>query len=262
MSSLLTAITINPAERRRTQNRVSKRKSRAKEKHAAAGDQGASSPGAAPAPQLPTTDLTYASVVADPYVSWETPPDEPTPDLHNATSLFSALDVGPSVWHSPFPSQGPPDDHSNMFSPGISEALTPGSFVKPWTMDTNTEITTSSGRLDELPDITLEDDMSQVDGCNPMPGTPLHIAAALGHIKVARTLIAHGADINGIDSAGLSPIHYATRSNHCAMVVKLLEHGADVHSMDSEGCTPLYRAAQSGNNELVEHLLQYGARLY
>ncbi|RTE68745.1 hypothetical protein BHE90_016875, partial [Fusarium euwallaceae] len=121
--------------------------------------------------------------------------------------------------------------------------------------DSNTIANSSSTPLG-MPEFLI--DNPSISGAKP--GSPLHIAAAMGHLKVAKTLITYGANVNEVDAAGFTPIHYATRNNRTAMVLLLLENGADIYSLDPEGCTPLYRASQSGNNDLVERLLKHGAR--
>ncbi|KAF4415724.1 ankyrin repeat domain-containing protein 52, partial [Fusarium austroafricanum] len=93
-----------------------------------------------------------------------------------------------------------------------------------------------------------------------MPKRKFLDSSAMGHLKVVKTLITYGANVNEVDPAGYSPIHYATRNNHTSVVALLLENGADIYSLDPEGCTPLYRAAQKGNNEIVERLLKHGAQ--
>ncbi|KAK2036642.1 ankyrin [Colletotrichum somersetense] len=95
----------------------------------------------------------------------------------------------------------------------------------------------------------------------PIQGSPLHVAAALGHVAVAKTLILHGANINSVDKSGLTPIHYATLNSQNAMVKLLAEHGADIDCRDSQGYSPLYRASETGNEGVVELLLRNGAIL-
>ena len=57
-------------------------------------------------------------------------------------------------------------------------------------------------------------------------GTPLHAAAAFGHIGFARKCIADGYDVNAVDSKGKSAMFYAAKYNRIEMVRCLLDAGA------------------------------------
>lgn len=58
--------------------------------------------------------------------------------------------------------------------------------------------------------------------------TPLHHAAMLGKVDLARTLIANGADINARDDLGGTPLWYAVTERHLSITRLLLEEGAEV----------------------------------
>src|SRR5260221_9966827 len=76
--------------------------------------------------------------------------------------------------------------------------------------------------------------------------TPLGIASRMGHSKVARVLLEHGAytDTRNIDSD--SPLDWASRRGHLEVVQVLLEHRADVNSHNNLGCTALHWAPLNG----------------
>ena len=55
---------------------------------------------------------------------------------------------------------------------------------------------------------------------------------------------------------GLTPIHAAAATGHLLLLTKLHEKSLDKHPKDNEGCTPLYYAAQNGHLEVCEYLIQ------
>ena len=95
----------------------------------------------------------------------------------------------------------------------------------------------------------------------PIMGTPLHIAAALGHTGVVQLLVSHGANVDAADEAGLSPLDHAIRNGKDATAVYLLESSARADSLGPEGYSRLYRAAETGSSLLVMQLLQQGIPL-
>ena len=98
--------------------------------------------------------------------------------------------------------------------------------------------------------------------------TPLHIAVGKGYIcfglrdasrrrlRVARALIAGGADPNAANEYGSTPLHTAVRHGNLPAVELLLEHGADPNAKNGGGVTPLHVAVET---ELVTVLLAAGA---
>ena len=71
-------------------------------------------------------------------------------------------------------------------------------------------------------------------------GTPLKLACANGHIKIAELLIAKGADMNAGGNEGGTALHGAAIGGHKEIVELLIEKGADVNAEGNEGGTPLY----------------------
>ncbi|CAG8020081.1 unnamed protein product [Penicillium salamii] len=61
--------------------------------------------------------------------------------------------------------------------------------------------------------------------------TPLHVAAALGHARVGRLLLMHGAavTVSMADGHGLTAMHLAVQNGHASTVEALVECGADVN---------------------------------
>jgi ankyrin repeat protein len=110
-----------------------------------------------------------------------------------------------------------------------------------------------------LDDITkrLLDEQAQDKG--DLYATPLHAASEQGHMKVARLLLAHGADVNSRDSQHRTPLFLASKKGRLEVVQLLLDHGADVANRDSVGWTPLHTSSAEGHDNVVLSLLEHGA---
>lgn len=80
--------------------------------------------------------------------------------------------------------------------------------------------------------------------------TPLHMAAALGEVDVARLLLNRGADPDALSTDGHAPLHYAAGRGHSAMIELLRERGATLELRDSEhDATPADWARFFGRSE-------------
>lgn len=89
----------------------------------------------------------------------------------------------------------------------------------------------------------------------------LHVAAASGDVRTAKTLISvYGIPVDIKDWEDDTPISYASRNNNVYVVSLLVEHGADVHAVCiwSEQRTPLHTAANHGCMSVARWLLRHG----
>src|SRR3954447_12005184 len=93
--------------------------------------------------------------------------------------------------------------------------------------------------------------------------TPLHLAAFFGHIKIAETLIARGADVTARsrNSNGNTPLHAALAGNHKFVAGLLLGSGADINAADAAGWQPLHLAAANSNLDAIKTLIAQGANV-
>lgn len=98
-------------------------------------------------------------------------------------------------------------------------------------------------------------------GCGFSPDTPLTQAAARGDVAQVRSLIAGGADPNGMDSDGVTPLILAARAGEKSVVRALAEAHADPNLRDrrSNSWTPLVHAIHKNQTEAALALLEAGA---
>ena len=89
--------------------------------------------------------------------------------------------------------------------------------------------------------------------------TPLHIAARVDSVEMARLLLAHGANVNANDNQGKTPLFAAARKGSREMVELLIARGADINVRNNEGWTPLHLVARFGQREAVALLIGKGA---
>jgi len=89
--------------------------------------------------------------------------------------------------------------------------------------------------------------------------SPLHSASRHGDLKIIRTLLEYGADINAQNDAGATPLRWATASGNPEGVYVLLEQGADPNISMHDSTTPLHRAVEMGSTPIVRLLLEHDA---
>lgn len=83
------------------------------------------------------------------------------------------------------------------------------------------------------------------------------IAAALGEVDIARSLIQHGASVNNMDTA----LHFAARKGQTQVIELLISFGASVNVRNLFLATPCMTAAGRGHLASVELLVKWGAIL-
>jgi len=88
----------------------------------------------------------------------------------------------------------------------------------------------------------------------PAVQSPLHIAARLGALARAKSLIDKGADIDARDAWGETALHCAAYQGHRDVVDLLVDKGAHVNSKNALSETPLH-AAVKGNQTVLARLL-------
>ncbi|XP_028179451.1 uncharacterized protein LOC114366706 [Ostrinia furnacalis] len=68
--------------------------------------------------------------------------------------------------------------------------------------------------------------------------TPLHVAAAKGHVRIARLLLQYGANVSAAAQGGIRPLHEACENTHVEVIRLLLSYGADPLLGTYAGQTP------------------------
>lgn len=80
-----------------------------------------------------------------------------------------------------------------------------------------------------------------------------------GHVAIAKTLLARGADVSARQADDFSPLHGAAQNGQLEMVKLLLAHGAEVNARGG-GRTPLVIAHEQGHQDVADLLRQHGGR--
>ena len=84
--------------------------------------------------------------------------------------------------------------------------------------------------------------------------------AIRGDLEKINLLIAEGADVNMIDTAGVTPLHFAADRGHKEVVQLLISKGADVNAVTKYGITPLTSATILKQKDVMELLIRQGAQ--
>jgi ankyrin repeat and protein kinase domain-containing protein 1 len=98
------------------------------------------------------------------------------------------------------------------------------------------------------------------DGAQGRLNTPLHVAALRGFADIVDELLAHGASADAQDSNGVTPVHVALAQEHDRIALALIKHARTaINSATAQGVTPLHLTAYDDNERLTELLLKLGA---
>ncbi len=100
----------------------------------------------------------------------------------------------------------------------------------------------------------------------PFEQKPLTVHYLLGRacnvnsLRLVRTLIDAGTDVNSSDSHGMTPLLWAAHKSSSASIIQtLIDAGADVDAKSVSGYTPLMHAAARENQVSLQVLLDAGA---
>ena len=93
--------------------------------------------------------------------------------------------------------------------------------------------------------------------------SPLHIAAAVGTVGIAKFLIDSGASVECTDRNSWTPLHFAADRGCIDLINLLVKNGANVNAVDACLSTPLMLAAKRPQNppNMVSALIDYGSDL-
>lgn len=91
--------------------------------------------------------------------------------------------------------------------------------------------------------------------------TPLHIAVIKNWKEMAELLISAGADVNSReDEMQSTPLHFAAEDGSRELVELLISKGADINAKDKNGKTPLKLALENNRNVVIVLLRRLGAK--
>ena len=91
--------------------------------------------------------------------------------------------------------------------------------------------------------------------------TPIHGAAAYGHLEVLKALTRYGGDVNAFSNNNANAIHYAAAWGNTSCVEHLIACGAEVNNHHFK-MSVLDKATRDKRTECVELLTKAGALRY
>ena len=107
---------------------------------------------------------------------------------------------------------------------------------------------------------------SSINAKNEDGHTPLHLAAANGHLDIVKILLENSADIDLVDDhimdgtkLNRTALHRSICFGHKEVASLLIERGADVNQRDADGFAPLDMAILCDRGDIAETLIQNGA---
>ena len=112
----------------------------------------------------------------------------------------------------------------------------------------------------DLAEHLIDEHPDHVNARGSFQETPMHAAAAAGHVKVLSLLIEHGADLEGRNCYKRTPLHEATYNGKVDAEEYLLDRGANIDAQDFIDFTPLFWAVAKRYIESVRMLLGRGAK--
>jgi hypothetical protein len=120
----------------------------------------------------------------------------------------------------------------------------------------------ANGHVDALK--TLLQLRANIEAKSAARSTPLHSAAFNGHVETLKTLVRLRANIEAKTIAGgMTPLHYATYDGHVQAVKTLVRLSADIEARTAMGgATSLHIAADRGHLEVLKTPAQLSADIH
>jgi ankyrin repeat protein len=102
-------------------------------------------------------------------------------------------------------------------------------------------------------------DFADINATNALGDNALHCVIVWGDYEAAKTLMAHGINVNQKGEQGFTPLHQACSFGHKEIVRLLLESGADPFARTA-GDLPFTTARLSGHDEICELIGTYARK--
>lgn len=107
----------------------------------------------------------------------------------------------------------------------------------------------------------IDEDKNMVDARDEQQRTPMHHAAANGHVNIIGELLARGAKPDAANRDGNTALHYAVAGNHIDAARRLLSKGWSVNARNANGKTPLQTIADKEYKDMELLLLKHDEEL-
>ena len=100
---------------------------------------------------------------------------------------------------------------------------------------------------------------AQLEAKNSNGSTPLHHAAAKGHVEIVRLLCDRGADVEARSDNGYRPLHVAAWKGHISVVKELIEErNAEINARNNSGRTALRITNHHHKPDIAAYLILHG----
>ncbi|XP_076326481.1 uncharacterized protein LOC143233758 isoform X2 [Tachypleus tridentatus] len=109
--------------------------------------------------------------------------------------------------------------------------------------------------------LLLRNDWKRMETVDERGWTPIHLAAANGHVEIVQYLGERGAHLSALDPSGYTAIHIAAMNGHAECVEVLLDMGSEVDNVTSDGFTPLHLAVLNASVDCCQVLISWGANI-
>lgn len=94
--------------------------------------------------------------------------------------------------------------------------------------------------------------------------TPLHSALIHERNDIVKLLLSHGSCCSTINQSvnnGFTPLHIACSNGNAEIAYMLLQNGASIEARDARDWTPLFMASWRGHVNVIRHLITFGANV-
>ncbi|KAI9226402.1 MAG: ankyrin repeat-containing domain protein [Piptocephalis tieghemiana] len=113
------------------------------------------------------------------------------------------------------------------------------------------------GDVEDITQLLKENPELSPAATNASGQTALHMAAANGHLDVAKVLVNHltPEQLDIQNEGGNTALHWAALNGHLDLVKLLVSTHADPTIKNTGGRTAMYEAQQRGHDDIVDYLL-------